>query len=134
MFDEVMTNRMSTEGMQKLLGIYPDMTTLGKYFGGGEQNFGAFGESKEIMTIIEPGHPNGVYHSGAYNNNATTMAARAAVLEEVWTEGTATELFKMGDWLRNELRKLSEKADSIVSPQISRFRVSNLGAEDDLAG
>ena len=45
-FDEVMTSRMSTGGVQKLLGIPPDMTTFGKHFGRGGQNFGAFGGSK----------------------------------------------------------------------------------------
>lgn len=114
MFDEVMTSRMSTGGMQKLLGIDPDMTTLGKYFGGGGQNFGAFGGKAEIMSIIEPGYPNGVYHSGTYNNNITTMAAGIAVLEEVWTEEVANDLFKMGEWLRDELRKVAEKAGSIL--------------------
>jgi glutamate-1-semialdehyde 2,1-aminomutase len=49
MFDEVMTSRMSTGGLQSLLGVYPDMTTLGKYFGGGGQNFGAFGGRNDIM-------------------------------------------------------------------------------------
>lgn len=114
MFDEVMTSRMSTGGMQKQLGIDPDMTTLGKYFGGGGQNFGAFGGKAEIMSIIEPGYPNGVYHSGTYNNNITTMAAGIAVLEEVWTEEVANDLFKMGEWLRDELRKVAEKAGSIL--------------------
>ncbi len=41
-FDEVMTSRMSAGGQQARLGITPDMTTLGKYIGGG-MSFGAFG-------------------------------------------------------------------------------------------
>lgn len=47
-FDEVQTARLSTGGRQKLLGITPDMTTVGKFFGGGFA-FGAFGGKKEIM-------------------------------------------------------------------------------------
>ena len=43
-FDEVMTSRMSAGGQQARLGITPDMTTLGKYIGGG-MSFGAFGGS-----------------------------------------------------------------------------------------
>ena len=107
MFDEVMTSRMSIGGLQTLLGVYPDMTTLGKYFGGGGQNFGAFGGKAEIMSIIEPGNPRGVYHSGTYNNNVTTMAAGCAVLEEVWTEEEATELYKKGEWLQKAIRKVA---------------------------
>ena len=34
-FDEVMTSRLAPGGAQMLVGITPDMTTLGKYFGGG---------------------------------------------------------------------------------------------------
>lgn len=114
MFDEVMTSRMSTGGLQKLLGVCPDMTTLGKYFGGGGQNFGAFGGRAEIMSIIEPGHPGGAYHSGTYNNNVTTMAAGVAVLEQVWTETAATELYTMGEWLQEELEQVSKEAGSIL--------------------
>jgi glutamate-1-semialdehyde 2,1-aminomutase len=114
MFDEVMTSRMSTGGLQELMGVVPDMTTLGKYFGGGGQNFGAFGGSAEIMGMLEPGHPRGVYHSGTYNNNATTMAAGCAVLEEVWNEEAATNLYAMGEWLQNELRRVSKEAGSIL--------------------
>jgi glutamate-1-semialdehyde 2,1-aminomutase len=114
MFDEVMTSRMSVGGLQKLIGVTPDMTTLGKYYGGGGQNFGAFGGKSEIMSIIEPGHPGGAYHSGTYNNNVTTMAAGVAVLEEVWTEEAASALFKTGEWLQGELQRVSKEVSSTL--------------------
>ncbi len=41
-FDEVMTSRLAPGGLQEAHGILPDMTTLGKYVGGG-MSFGAFG-------------------------------------------------------------------------------------------
>ena len=41
-FDEVMTSRSSGGGLQKRLGIIPDITTLGKYIGGGA-SFGVGG-------------------------------------------------------------------------------------------
>ena len=37
-----MTSRLSTGGLQQVLGIAPDLTTFGKYLGGGLA-FGAFG-------------------------------------------------------------------------------------------
>ncbi|KAL3427433.1 aminotransferase class-iii [Phlyctema vagabunda] len=114
MFDEVMTSRMSTGGMQSLIGVTPDMTTLGKYFGGGGQNFGAFGGSAKIMSMLEPGYPGGVYHSGTYNNNTTTMAAAISVLEDVWTQDAAKELYATGIWLQEEIRKISKEASSIL--------------------
>jgi glutamate-1-semialdehyde 2,1-aminomutase len=61
------------------------------------------------MAIIEPGHPGGAY------NNVTTMVIGIAVLEDVWTEEAATELFAMGaEWLQGELRRVSEEAGSIL--------------------
>jgi len=47
-FDEVMTSRLAPGGRQALLDIVPDMTTLGKYIGGG-MAFGAFGGRADIM-------------------------------------------------------------------------------------
>ena len=37
-----MTSRLGAGGMQGRLGITPDLTSLGKYIGGG-MSFGAFG-------------------------------------------------------------------------------------------
>ncbi|KAJ9130774.1 Beta-transaminase [Pleurostoma richardsiae] len=114
LFDEVMTSRMSVGGYQSVLGIYPDMTTLGKYIAGGGCNFGAFGGKKEIMDLLEPGRPGGVYHSGTYNNNVVTMATATATLEQVWTPEAARELWDKGVWLREELNKLSTKMGSTL--------------------
>ncbi|KAK5210499.1 hypothetical protein LTR47_000391 [Exophiala xenobiotica] len=117
-FDEVMTSRMSIHGYQHLLGVYPDMTSLGKYFAGGGQNFGAFGGRADIMNMLEPGYSSpgpsggggGVYHSGTFNNNVTTMATATAVLEQLWTtEDEAKDLFEKGVWLREELNRLAAK-------------------------
>ncbi len=55
-FDEVMTSRMSAGGQQARLGITPDMTTLGKYIGGG-MSFGAFGGRRAIMERYDPRRP-----------------------------------------------------------------------------
>jgi len=35
-------------------------------FGAGDRTLGLFGGKAEIMSIIEPGHPGGAYHSGTY--------------------------------------------------------------------
>lgn len=110
MFDEVMTSRMSTGGMQRLMGITPDMTTLGKYLAGGGQNFGAFGGKSKIMSILVPGHPSGVYHSGTFNNNVTTMATAVEVLERIWDDREAHILYELGNWLRDEINRVGAAA------------------------
>lgn len=49
------TSRLSVGGRQALLGITPDMTTVGKYYGGGFA-FGAFGGKAAIMDMYARGH------------------------------------------------------------------------------
>lgn len=68
-FDEAMTSRLHWGGLQKKLGIKPDLTVLGKYLAGG-MSFGAFGGSGEIMDLF-----NGrLTHAGTFNNNVLSMA------------------------------------------------------------
>ena len=76
-FDEVMTSRLSPGGLQEKLGILPDMTSFGKYLGGG-LSFGAFGGADAIMRRFDPSETDSFVHSGTYNNNTLTMAAGVA--------------------------------------------------------
>ena len=77
-FDEVMTGfRLSKGGAQELLGVIPDMTTLGKIIGGGLP-VGAYGGKKEIMDYVSPAGP--VYQAGTLSGNPVAMAAGLAVL------------------------------------------------------
>ena len=55
-------------------GINPDMTTLGKYVGGG-MSFGAFGGKTELMEWFDPRNKDGFQHAGTFNNNVLTMNA-----------------------------------------------------------
>jgi len=50
-FDEVMTSRLAPGGLQEVHGILPDLTTLGKYVGGG-MSFGAFGGRADLMLSL----------------------------------------------------------------------------------
>ena len=101
-FDEVMTSRMSAGGRQELLGIVPDMTTLGKYIGGG-MSFGAFGGRRDIMERFDPRRPDAWPHAGTFNNNVLTMAAGVAGLERLFTADVAQALFVRGELLRGRL-------------------------------
>lgn len=60
--DEVMTSRLSSGGRQALLGLAPDLTTLGKYFGGG-LSFGAFGGRADVMSRFDPRRPDALGHA-----------------------------------------------------------------------
>jgi glutamate-1-semialdehyde 2,1-aminomutase len=101
-FDEVMTSRLSPGGLQAATGVIPDMTSLGKYLGGG-LTFGAFGGRTEI-----PRTPDAFPHAGTFNNNVLTMAAGYAGLSQVYTPQAAVELNARGDALRERLNDVAK--------------------------
>jgi glutamate-1-semialdehyde 2,1-aminomutase len=104
-FDEVMTSRLSPGGLQEKLGIRPDLTTFGKYLGGGF-SFGAFGGRRRIMERYDPAQPDGFAHAGTFNNNVLSMAAGLAGLQRVFTPETAVALNARGDALRERLNRV----------------------------
>ena len=87
-FDEVMTSRLAPGGLQAVHGVKPDLTTFGKYIGGG-MSFGAFGGRADIMDLFDPRRPDALPHAGTFNNNVLTMAAGLAGLTEVYTPDAA---------------------------------------------
>jgi glutamate-1-semialdehyde 2,1-aminomutase len=109
-FDEVMTSRLSPGGLQAMLGITPDMTTFGKYLGGG-MSFGAFGGREAIMRRFDPSQPDALPHSGTYNNNVLSMAAGVAGLSAVFTSDVANALTETGEALKARLNALGERHD-----------------------
>lgn len=101
-FDEVMTSRLAVGGAQELLGITPDMTTLGKYLGGG-LSFGAFGGRAELMATFDPAR-GGLSHAGTFNNNAFTMAVGALVATELVDAAALAAVNERGERLRTGLQ------------------------------
>ncbi|MER9616319.1 aminotransferase class III-fold pyridoxal phosphate-dependent enzyme [Mesorhizobium sp. M0207] len=97
-FDEVVTSRMSDGGLQKRLGITPDLTTLGKYMAGG-MSFGAFGGRADVLSLFDGRLP----HAGTFNNNVLSMAAGRVALGEIFTKEVAEELYVRGERLRTAL-------------------------------
>jgi glutamate-1-semialdehyde 2,1-aminomutase len=101
-FDEVMTSRTGAGGMQGGLAITPDLTTLGKYIGGGS-SFGAFGGRSDVMALFDPSRPDALPHAGTFNNNVASMAAGHAGLTKVYPAEVAERHTARGDELRKEL-------------------------------
>ncbi len=112
-FDEVMTSRLSPGGLQAKLGIVPDLTTFGKYLGGG-MSFGAFGGRGSIMQRFDPSRPDALPHSGTYNNNVLTMAAGVAGLSRVFTPAAATALTEKGEQFKARLNAIGQRHDAPV--------------------
>src|SRR5690606_5029739 len=105
-FDEVMTSRLSPGGRQALLGVTPDMTTLGKYLGGG-LSFGAFGGRRDIMVRYDPARDDAIAHAGTFNNNVLSMAAGLAGITKVLTPETLAALNARGERLRGRLNEIA---------------------------
>jgi len=104
-FDEVMTSRLAPGGLQEAHGILPDLTTLGKYLGGG-MSFGAFGGRAAIMERFDPRRPDAFQHAGTFNNNVLTMSAGFVGLTEIYTPERARALNQWGDGLRDRLNAI----------------------------
>jgi glutamate-1-semialdehyde 2,1-aminomutase len=119
-FDEVMTSRTGSGGLQARLGIRPDVTTLGKYIGGGS-SFGAFGGRADVMELFDPARPGALPHAGTFNNNVVSMAAGHAGLTRVYTPQTAERHSARGDSLREELAQTFRDAGA-------PFQVTGVGS------
>ena len=108
-FDEIMTSRLSTGGLQRVVGVTPDLTTLGKYIGGGLA-FGAFGGRADLMSRFDPSRADALQHAGTFNNAVLTMAAGTAGLR-IYTEAEVDRLNGLGDRLRDRLNAFAATGD-----------------------
>jgi glutamate-1-semialdehyde 2,1-aminomutase len=103
-FDEVKTSRIGPAGLQGLTGIDPDITTLGKFVGGGLA-IGAFGGKSELMAHFNPRQPGFWKHSGTFSNNVCSMAAGCAAMSEVYTEDRADAFLAWSESFRCSLNE-----------------------------
>jgi glutamate-1-semialdehyde 2,1-aminomutase len=103
-FDEVISMRLATGGMQEMCGVIPDITALGKTIGGGLP-IGAFGASKEIMQQFNPTKDHFIMHSGTFSGNSISMVAGKTALE-LYDEKAVKRLDELGERFRNGLRDI----------------------------
>ncbi|KAI1879884.1 hypothetical protein JX265_001505 [Neoarthrinium moseri] len=131
MLDEVMTSRIHPGGIQRLLDLKPDITTFGKYLGGGFP-IGAFGGRADIMAVYDPRVPGSLTHSGTFNNNTMTMYAGYAGLSQVFTDEVNVAFNAKGDSFREKLRAASKgtKLSFTGLGAILASHFSDSGSED----
>jgi glutamate-1-semialdehyde 2,1-aminomutase len=128
--DEVMTSRHGRSGMMNLLGVKPDISTFGKYIGGGF-SFGAFGGSAEFLDLYDTSPEGGrswtISHAGTFNNNVATMTAGGVVLGEVFGADLAEAHTERG----NEFR---ENVAAVLARHKAPVSVSGFGSMMSLHG
>ena len=109
-FDEVKTARIGPGGCHGILGYQPDLTTLGKFIGGGHP-IGAFGGSVEVMKHYNPKLPGRWNHAGTFNNDVFSMAAGCAAMGKIFTPERAQEFFDWSESFRTSLNDLFSACD-----------------------
>ena len=97
-FDEVIAFRQAYGGSHAILGIRPDISSLGKIIGGGLP-VGAIAGRREVMQVFEvDGAKARLPHGGTFNANPMTMVAGRAAMAN-WTEDAVEDLNRMGELL-----------------------------------
>jgi glutamate-1-semialdehyde 2,1-aminomutase len=109
LFDEVMTGfRTAWGGYQRVCGVTPDLTCLGKVIGGGLPA-AAFGGERRLMDLLAPLGP--VYQAGTLSGNPLALAAGLATLKEAGKPGFYRGLGQKKDFLLQSWRRLFAQAD-----------------------
>lgn len=112
-FDEVMTGfRVAYGGAQKLYGVTPDITCLGKVIGGGLP-VGAYGGRKKIMAKVAPAGP--VYQAGTLSGNPLAVAAGITTLKILSKPGFYGDLDEKSAILDKGLQQAAREAGIEVS-------------------
>jgi len=106
-FDEVMTGfRVARGGAQRLYGVRPDLTTLGKVVGGGLPA-AAYGGRRDLMSRIAP--EGDVYQAGTLSGNPLAVAAGLTTLRLLEARGVYETLSKTSGALATGLASLARE-------------------------
>jgi glutamate-1-semialdehyde 2,1-aminomutase len=100
-FDEVVTLRLAHGGRQEVLGVSPDLTSMGKIIGGG-MPIGAVGGGADIMGSTSP-QRGALLHNGTFNGNRLAMVAGAAALD-LLDRSAIERINGLGDRLAEAIR------------------------------
>ena len=103
-FDEVISLRVGPGGAQKLYGVTPDLTTMGKIIGGGLP-VAAFGGRADVMELLDPRRNPNLAQGGTYNGNPLGMAAGVAAMKEL-TPDVYADLNRKGARVKDQLSEV----------------------------
>jgi glutamate-1-semialdehyde 2,1-aminomutase len=93
-FDEVVTGfRLRYGSAGDLLGITPDLITIGKIIGGGS-SIGAYAGRRDVMRLLDG--VGGIFQGGTFAGNPLSMAAGVATLRELRDGDVYAQLESLG--------------------------------------
>jgi len=108
-FDEVITGfRHNIGGFQKVAGVTPDLTTMGKAMANGFPIAAVAGKLEYMQRFnTQPGGD--VWFAGTYNGHAVGTAASIATLELMENEPVHEHVFRLGEKMRAGLRDIMDR-------------------------
>ena len=129
-FDEIITGfRHSPGGVQKLVGVTPDLTTLAKVVTGGLPGGAVVGRA-EVMRVLDPrsefgGRRPGAIHRGTFNANPLAAAAGIAALKVVATGEPSRHASAMAAQLRSAMQDVLKRhhVAGVVYGDASTFHI-----------
>jgi glutamate-1-semialdehyde 2,1-aminomutase len=109
-FDEVITGfRHGLGGYQKVCGVTPDLTTLGKAIANGFP-LAALAGRRALMERLTTNPAGDVHFGGTYNGNAVAVEAGLATIEQLEGGEVHGHVFALGDRMRAGLAQIAERA------------------------
>ncbi len=121
-FDEVIAFRLGYRGAQGVVGVTPDMTTLGKIIGGGFPVGGVAGRA-DILAVSDPHAKNRVAHAGTFNANPVTAAAGLATMTAL-DEAAFERINTLGAEVRRRLVEIVKGLPLTVTGAGSLFKIN----------
>jgi glutamate-1-semialdehyde 2,1-aminomutase len=121
-FDEVISFRVGYSGVQGVLGVRPDLTTLGKIIGGGFA-VGAVAGRADILDLSSPERGGRVTHAGTFNANPMTSIAGRVTMDTL-TPDAFTQMNALGEYARARLADAVRGLPLQVTGAGSLFKVT----------
>jgi glutamate-1-semialdehyde 2,1-aminomutase len=140
-FDEVITGfRWSPGGVQRLVGVKPDLTCMAKIVTGGMPG-GALAGRSEVMRVLDPraASEDKVVHKGTFNGNPIVAAPAVATLSIAKTGQPQAHADKIAKKIREGMQTIltERQVAGAAYGESSVFHVyfgSNAPAKDSVAG
>jgi glutamate-1-semialdehyde 2,1-aminomutase len=107
-FDEVITGfRHALGGYQSVVGVTPDLTTLGKAMANGFPMAAITGR-RDIMERFDTDPRGDVFFAGTFNGHPMSSAAAVATHRRLQTPGTYERLYALGERMRKGLSSIGQ--------------------------